>query len=213
VARITAPALASAVGASPRITLRLAATTAGGTSVRSYEIQDLDLSAKHGTWQTLAVAVTGSTFSFTGTAGHTYEFRVAATDSGGEVGAFATSGAVVVPSGAKPSKGHYSKHWKTVKVKGAWQGHAIESSTAGSTFTLRYTGGTVTVIGETSRSGGRLKVTLDGHSRTLRLHSSKLAVRKRLATFKVKSGTHHLKLTVLSGTVAVEGYAIADRTG
>ena len=119
----------------------------------------------------------------------------------------------MIPSGVKPAKGHYSKHWATVKRTGAWQGKAIQSSTAGSTFTLRYVGGTLTLIGETTPAGGKLKVTLDGHSRTLKLHSAKAKRRLLLGTFKAKPGTHHLKLTVVSGTVALEGYGIASRTG
>jgi hypothetical protein len=73
-------------------------------------------------------------------------------------------------------------------------------------------GGALTLIGETTRPGGSLQVTLDGHSRTLHLHSSKLRVRQTLAGFRAKAGTHHLKLTVLGGTVSLEGYGISVRT-
>lgn len=136
-----------------------------------------------------------------------------APDSSGQTGAFATPSTTVIPSSYKPAKGHYGKTWTTVKREGAWLGHAIESSTPGSAFTLRYVGGALTLIGETTRAGGMLRVTLDGHSRTLHLHSSKLRVRKTLTSFRAKAGTHHLALTVLGGTVALEGYGISARTG
>jgi hypothetical protein len=213
VTTLTVPALASTASARAQVTVRYSATASGGTSVRSYDVQSMDLRVRKPVWRTLAAATPKASLTFSGTAGHTYSFRVAATDLSGQTGAFATPGTTVIPSGIKPAKGHYGKPWKTVKRKGAWLGHAIESTTPGSAFTLRYVGGALTLIGETTRAGGKLKVTLDGHSRTLHLHSSKLRVRQTLGSFKAKAGTHHLTLTVLGGTVALEGYGISTRTG
>ena len=213
VTTLTAPALASTDSARAQATLHFSATTSSPTTLRSYDVQAMDLGLRKPVWRTLAAATTNTSLTFSGTPGHTYSFRVAATDSSGETGAFSTPATTVFPSGVKLAKGHYGKPWTTVKRKGAWLGHAIESSTPGSAFTLRYVGAALTLIGETTRGGGRLLVTFDGHSRTLRLHSSKLRVRAALARFKAKTGTHHLKLTVLAGTVALEGYGISDRTG
>jgi hypothetical protein len=212
VTKLTAPALASTASATARVTLRYSATPSGGTSVRFYNVQSRDLGLRKASWRTLAAATPKTSLTFSGTPGHTYSFRVAATDSSGQTGAFATR-TTVIPSGVKPAKGHYGKGWKTVKRKGAWLGHAIDSSTTGSAFTLRYGGGSLTLIGETTPGGGKLQVTLDGHSRTLHLHSSKTRVRRTLGTFKAKAGTHHLRLTMLGGTVALEGYGISVRTG
>ena len=89
----------------------------------------------------------------------------------------------------------------------------IPPTTRGASFSLRYRGATLSRVGEQTARGSILRVTLDGHSRTLHLHSSKLRVRRTLGTFKAKSGTHHLTLTVLGGTVALEGYGISVRTG
>jgi len=213
VTKLTAPALASTASANARVTLRYSATPSGGTSVRSYDVQSLDLGLRKSPWRTLAAATTKTSLTFSGTPGHTYSFRVAATDSAGQTGAFATPATTVIPSGVKPAKGHYGKGWMTVKRTGAWLGHAIDSSTTGSAFTLRYSGGALTLVGETTPAGGKLQVTLDGHSRTLHLHSSKLRVRRTLGIFKAKAGTHHVRLTVRGGTVALEGYGISVRTG
>jgi hypothetical protein len=213
VSTLTVPGLASTASARAQVTVRYRATPSGGTSVRSYDVQSMALGVRKPVWRTLTAATAKTSLTFSGTAGHTYSFRVSATDSSGQTGAFAASGITVIPSGVKPAKGHYGEHWTTVKRKGAWLGHAIVSSTSGSAFTLRYLGATLTLIGETTPAGGKLKVTLDGHSRTLRLHSSKLRVRQTLGTFKAKAGTHHLTLTVLGGTVALEGYGISTRTG
>jgi hypothetical protein len=212
VTRLTTPALASAASAGAQVKLRYSATTSGGTSVRSYNVQSLELGVRKAAWRTLAAATPKTSLTFSGGPGHTYSFRVAATDSSGQAGAFARN-TTVIPSGVKPAKGHYGKPWATVRRKGAWLGHAIESSTPASAFTLGYVGGALTLIGETTRAGGRLQVTLDGHGRVLHLRSSKLRVRQTLASFKARTGTHHLQLTVLGGTVALEGYGISDRAG
>ncbi|MGI8713771.1 MAG: alkaline phosphatase family protein [Solirubrobacteraceae bacterium] len=212
VSRLKSPALASSTSPLAKVKLRFSATTSGGSSVGSFDVQALDLSVKHRSVRTLAAATTRTSLTFAGRPGHTYEFRVAAVDSSGETGAFATS-KTVIPSGVRPADGHYDRQWKTVKRRGAWLGEAIQSSTPGARFTLRYVGATLTLIGETTPAGGSLAVTLDGHSRTLKLHSAKVRRRLALGTFRSGAETHHLKLTVLSGTVALEGYGIAARTG
>jgi Phosphoesterase family len=164
VTTLSVPALASTASARAQVTVRYSAAASGGTFVRSYEVQSMDRGVRKPAWRTLAAATSKTSFTFSGTAGHTYSFRVSAADSSGQTGAFATSGITVIPSGVKPAKGHYGKPWTTVKRKGARLSHAVVSSTAGSAFTLRYVGGTLTLIGETTPAGGKLKVTLDGHA-------------------------------------------------
>jgi hypothetical protein len=127
-------------------------------------------------------------------------------------GAFATA-TTVVPTGIRPAKGHYGRHWRTVRRHGAWEGRAIQSATRGASFSLRYRGGSLSLIGEQTARGGTLRATLDGHARTLRLHVARLHRRRTLATFRLRAGVHHFKLRVLRGLVALEGYGIAARTG
>ena len=100
-----------------------------------------------------------------------------------------------------------------VKRRGAWQQHAIQTTSSGAALTLRYVGGALSVIGETTAHGGVLRVTLDGHSRTVHLRSSRLRRRRVIYTAAVKPGVHHLKLVDVRGLVALEGLAIASRTG
>lgn len=82
-------------------------------------------------WRTLARATRRTSRTFAARAGHTYSFRVRAVG-----GPFATT-TTVVPSGARPAKGSYSPHWRTVRRHGAWQGRAIQSTTRGASFSLR----------------------------------------------------------------------------
>ncbi len=152
VTTLTAPPIAATASARAQVTLHLSATAAGGATVGSYSVQVMDLGMRNPTWRTLAASTRQTSLTFAGTAGHTYAFRAAATDTDGQTGAFATS-TTVIPSGVKPTKGHYGTGWKTIKRTGAWLGQAITSSTAGAAFTLRYQGATLTLIGETTPAG------------------------------------------------------------
>ena len=201
----------SRTSTSPRAVVRWSETNVPGAA-GTYRVQVRDLSVKNGAMKTLAAATTKTSLTFPGTLGHTYAFTVAAVAAAGQTGQPATS-TVIFPSAAKPPKGAYSRHWKVVKRTGAWDGHAIQSSTRGATFALTYVGGSVSLIGERSPAGGKLKLTLDGHTATVKLHSNRRELRQTLSTRSAKTGrTHHLRLTVVSGTVAIEGYGIASRT-
>jgi hypothetical protein len=208
---LSVPALASTAGTSNKIKLTLKATAASGNTIKSFEVDDENLSTKTPTWTTLASGTAATNLTFSGTAGDTYAFRVAATDTSGDTGQFATS-TTVFPSGPKPAKGKYKGAWKQVKHAKAWLGKAIQSSRPGSSFSLSYTGGNLSLIGEKGPKDGKLKVTVDGKKRTLNLHAAKAKFDQTLGTFKVKTGKNTVKLTVVSGMVAIEGYGIASRT-
>jgi hypothetical protein len=208
---LSAPALASTAGTSDKIKLSLKATAASGNTIKSFEVDDENLSTASASWASLASGTTAASVPFTGTPGDTYSFRVAATDSSGDTGAFATT-TTVFPSTTKPAKGKYKGAWRQVKHAKAWLGRAIQSSRVGASFSLSYTGGNLSLIGEKGPKNGRLKVTVDGKSRTLSTHASKAKYDQLLATFKVKTGKNTVKLKVVSGTVAIEGYGIVART-
>lgn len=208
---LSVPKLASSAGTTTKIKLTLKATAASGNTIKSFAVDVENLSAGSPSWTTLAADTTATNLTYTGIAGDTYAFRVAATDSSGDTGQFATS-TTVFPSTTKPGKGTYKGAWKQVKRAHAWLGKAIQSSRRGASFSLKYTGGTLSLIGEKGRADGKVKITLDGKSRTLNTHAAKSKYDQLLGTFSEKTGKHTLKLSVVSGTVAIEGYGIASRT-
>jgi phosphatidylinositol-3-phosphatase len=213
VASIHAPRLQSTASARATIGLRWSAGTGGGTPIASYTVQVRDTSVKAPHWRTLLSATKKRSLKFRAVLGHTYQFQVQAVDSAAVASSWA-SASTLVPSGARPAKGHFSRGWKLHAVSGAWQGRAISSSAPGATFTLRYTGGSLEVIGETTAAGGRARVTLDGRNKTVRLHSAGHRNRRVIyKSAKLSSRVHRLRIQVLSGTVSLEGLAIASRTG
>jgi hypothetical protein len=207
-ASIHAPPLESSVSTSTHVAVSWSSSTAGGTGLASYEVQVKDTSARKPSWKTWLGSTTTTSAVYAAKAGHDYAFQVIATNLAGQTSP-AAGATTIVPSGVRPSGGHYKGHWHVRRVKGAWDGHAISSKSRGAKFTLRYRGGVLEIIGERSRSGGVARITFDGRNHTVRLHASKRMTRVVIFTAGAKTKTHHLTIKVVRGTVAIEGYAIA----
>ncbi len=208
VTQVHAPVIDSSAEAGPHIPLSWSADESGAR----FTVQVRPTNSSSAAWRTLVSSTTQTSLKFTGQLGRIYEFQVRAVGTDGAPGAWSTA-TTLVPSGVHPAGGHYRRAWRVKRVRGAWQGRAIVSSTPGAQFTLRYDGGELAVIGERSPTGGKMRVTLDGHSRTINLHSTRTLARQVVYLAPVRSGHHRLTLRVLSGTVAIEGLAIDSRHG
>ena len=209
-AQIHAPPLQSSVSSRARIRVRWSAGTAGGTPLASFTVKVRDTAARHPVWRTVLGGTRRTSLNFRAALGQTYAFQVQAVNAAGQTSPPATA-RTLVPSGAKPSKSRFSRGWKLHRVPGAWQGHAILSSTAGATFKLRFIGGSLSLIGETTAAGGVARVTLDGRTRTIRLHSAGRRLGPVIFSAHLRPRAHHLELEVMRGTVALEGVAIDSR--
>jgi YD repeat-containing protein len=206
-----APGLMSSRSARAQVPVSWGASTAGGTALSGFRVQVRDLAARRPSWRTLRGATTAMRLSFRGALGRTYAFRVIAANAAGQTSAPATA-TTVVPSGVRPARGRYTGAWRVHRVRGAWQGRAIESSARGAAFGLHYVGGTLAIIGERSPSGGVMRVTFDGRSRLVRLHATRRRTRQVLFRGPVrKSRANRVMISVVRGTVAIEGYAITAR--
>jgi hypothetical protein len=204
--RISAPSIASSTATQPRIPLSWRSV---GAAASSYTVE---VQQGTGAWQTLLAATSRRSLTFSGKPGQTYHFRARGSSASGLAGAFATA-TTVTPTGAHPQGAHYTGRWHVSKLRGAWQGHAIQSSKPGSKLTLRYIGGALAIIGDRGPKGGRARVTFDGRTSTIRLHAARAARRQVVYRRAATAGTHRLTVTVLSGVVALEGLAISSRTG
>jgi len=203
---VHAPAIASSEAARPRIPVSFSASEARAR----FTVQVRETSGHASAWRTLVTSTAKTALTFAGRLGRTYEFQVRAVGAEGAPGPWSTA-TTVVPTGLHPAGGRYHGPWHVRPIRGAWQGRAIVSSTPGSRFTLRYSGGELAIVGERSPRGGRIRVILDGHSRTIDLHSARTHARQLLFVRRPEFGRHRLTIRVLSGTVALEGLAIQSR--
>jgi hypothetical protein len=207
--RVRAPALASSSSAGPAIPVSWRAV--GQSAGVNFAVAVRRTSFGSHPWRTLRASTKRRSLTFHGRLGQSYQFRASETNSAGVTGPFGTA-STVVPSGVGVRGGHYSGGWHVAHVPGAWQGRAIVSSQPGSTFTLSYRGGTLTLIGRRWSGGGVAKVTLDRHTRTIRLHSARDRARVVVYRSALRPGRHRLRVQLVSGAVALEGVAIAGRS-
>jgi hypothetical protein len=163
--RIKAPSIASNSATTPRIPVSWSPV---GSAASSYTVQ---VQQGAGAWRTLLPATTRRSLTFAGQSGHTYRFRVRGIGASGLAGAFATA-TTVTPTGVHTKGAHYTGSWHVSTGKGAWQGHAINSSKPNARLTLRYVGGAPEIIGDRGPNAGRARVTFDGHSTTINLHAA-----------------------------------------
>jgi hypothetical protein len=216
VTHVNAPRIASNATAGRRIPVSWSTTAAGAR----FTVQVRQLSTQRGPsngqsasqtrgWLTLLASSTRRSLRFAARLGHTYEFQVRAVAAGAP-GAWSTA-TTIVPTGLHPARSDDRGAWQARRLRGAWQNRAIVSSSPGATFSLRYTGGEFAVIGARGPHAGRIRVTLDGHTRTINLASPRTHVRRVLFLARPRAGRHRMTIRVLSGTVALEGFAIGSR--
>ena len=205
-ATVHAPAYASQNATAPRFTVRWGHAARGS----AYEVQVRTLARRAGAWHTLRASTRSTSLRFTGGLGRTYQFRVAALGAAGTPGAWATA-TTVIPSGARPAGGRFSGRWMLLRRRGAWNQHAMQTTTPGSALSLRFRGGTVALIGDLTAHSGVMRVLLDGHAHTVHLHASRLHRRRVIFRAPLRAGTHRLRVSDVRGLVAVEGVAITAR--
>jgi hypothetical protein len=205
VVNLRGPTLASSAGTGPTLHLSWAAADPSGTAGVAFNVQVQSAGAT--TWTPLLSASTATSLIYKAALGKSYTFRVQAVNGDGQSSTFAML-TTIVPSGASVHGGHYSGGWHLRRVKGAWNGHAEVASAVGARFTLRYSGGVSSLIGERTRSGGKATVTLDGHKHAVSFRG-KRSLRAVVFRGKAKNGHHTLSLRVTRGTVAIEGVGIA----
>ncbi len=203
-ARIRVPALASSASATPRVRVRWSATPAAGAR---FTVQVAPAGRKHLHWRTLRRSTTRHSLRYKGRTGTTYLFRVRAKIGNSGLTPWAQA-QTVMPSGVKISGGRYSGPWHLIGLRGAWEHQAMTCSSHRCTFTLRYRGGPLSIIGERTPHAGRARVTLDGHPRIVDLHARRTHTRTVIYVAPTSSGRHRLSVRVLSGTVRLEGFAI-----
>ena len=207
VARLSLRGLATDVTASPRsVPVSWSSTTAGARF--DVEVRRTSGSAPSA-WRTLLAASSKDGLEFHGQAGASYQFAVRAI-AGGHAGAWRRA-RVVLPTAARAPGAALAGHWRAAGVAGAWEGRAVIGTVKGSTYSDSFRGTWVGVIGGILPAGGRARVVLDGVVSDIDLRSAKHETRQVLfCRGGLSPAVHHLKVTVLSGEIPIEGLAIGD---
>ena len=145
---------------------------------------------------------------FRGAAGTRYEFRVRAIDRAGNRSA-AVVGSTLIPFDDRDNAVRFSRGWKRLERKVAWGRFVRRSARRGASARLRFRGTRVALVGRRLRRGGRLKITVDGRSKVIRLRGRGRFHSVLYRTAAMRPGSHRLLLKALDDSRPVELDAVA----
>lgn len=186
--------------------------TGSGVAYYSVEVRELADGAGPGEvapeWRSLLDRAPVNGLHFRGEAGDAYQFRIAAADRAANSATVETDPVVIPVDDRNRRLWRLSRGWKRVRAETAWGGTVVRASRPGATARLSFRGARLSLIGRKLPKGGRLRVTLDGRGRTLRLRG-RSAPRSVLWTSRqLQSGAHSLVVRTLGrGTVELDAVA------
>jgi hypothetical protein len=167
-----------------------------GSGVAAYEVEVREAG---GEFETFTGSTSAVSRPFRGVFGTRYEFRVIAVDRAGNRSAFAR-GSVLVPIDDRDTESMFFRgSWRRLNRAGAYGRRVMRPRRRGATLTAPFGGRSVALIGRRLPRGGRVRVTVDGRSRVLRLrgrprHRQVMFVRRGL-----RPGRHELRVRWLGG--------------
>ena len=197
--------LASREGRSRTMLVSWSAQDGTGSGVSDYTVEVSDAGDGAGAsqaepeWRTLLDKAPVNGLHFRGESGSAYRFRITATDRALNSATLVTDPVLVPVDDRDRGLLRLSKGWKRSRAASAWGRTVVTAARAGATGRMRFRGTQVALIGRKLARGGRLRVTIDGRSRTVRArgrsgHRGVLWVSPRL-----RSGAHVLRLRSLGG--------------
>jgi hypothetical protein len=207
--------LASENGRSRTLLISWQASDANGAGVSYYSVDVRELhdgvkASAVGDWEPLVERTALTGVHFRGDSGSAYQFRITAVDRAANRTAIVTDPLVLPVDDRDRGLWKLSSDWQRSRSSSAWGGTVVRAEKAGASATLRFTGRSVALIGRKLAKGGRLRVTLDGKSRTLRVRGRSGPRTVLWTSSRLNAGSHLLRLRTLGGG-PVELDAVAPR--
>lgn len=196
--------LASTWGRSRTMLISWAADDGAGSGVAYYSVDVRELAdgagAAQAGWRSLLDKSPANGLHFRGEAGAAYAFRITATDRALNQTTFETPPVVVPVDDRSRLLWSFSKKgWKRLKARSAWGGSVMRARSAGATARLGFRGTRVTLVGRKLPRGGRMRVTVDGQSRVVRLRGRAAARSVLWTSARLAAGEHTLRVRTLGG--------------
>lgn len=199
--------LASTRGRSRTMLISWAGDDQTGSGVAYYSVEVRELAdgagaaqADEAGWRSLLDKSPANGLHFRGEAGDAYAFRITATDRALNQTTLETQPVVVPVDDRNRLLWSFSnKGWKRLKARSAWGGTVMRARKAGATARLRFRGTRVTLVGRRLPRGGRIRVTVDGKSRVVRLRGRASRRSVLWGSGKLAAGDHTLRVRTLGG--------------
>jgi hypothetical protein len=197
--------LASRDGRSRTLLVSWGGNDGAGSGVAHYSVEVSNVGDGAGAsqaepeWRTLLDKAPTNSLHFRGQSGDAYRFRITATDRALNSASIVTEPVLLPVDDRDRRLLRLSRGWKRTRASAAWGGSIVRAKGAGATARMRFNGTRIALIGRRLPKGGRLRVTIDGRTRTLRARG-RSALRSVLwVSSKFASGTHTLRLRSLGG--------------
>jgi hypothetical protein len=150
-------------------------------------------------WRTLLDKAPTNALHFRGESGDAYRFRITATDRALNSASVVTDPVLIPVDDRDRRLLRLSRGWKRTRASNAWGGSVVRAKRSGATARMRFTGTRIALIGRRLPTAGRLRVTIDGRSRTLRLRGRSGHRRVLWVSSRFAAGDHTLRLRSLGG--------------
>jgi hypothetical protein len=206
--------LASEGGRSRTVLLSWQADDATGSGVAGYSVEVRELADGAGPgqapseWRSLLDRALVNGLHFRGEAADAYQFRITAADRAANRATVETDPLVIPIDDRSRVLWRFSRGWKRVRVGTAWGGTVVRASRPGLAARLRFRGTRVALIGRKLPRGGRVRLTLDGRSRVLRVRGRSAPRSVLWTSRRLQPGGHSLTVRSLrGGTVELDAVA------
>ena len=196
--------LASRDGRSRTILVSWGAQDAG-SGVAQYTVEVSEIADGAGAsqaepeWRTLLDKASANALHFRGESGDAYRFRITATDRALNSASIVTDPVLIPVDDRDRGILHLTPGWKRTRAANAWGRTVVRAERRGATGRMRFRGTQVALIGRKLTKGGRLRVTVDGRSRTLRLRGDTPYRSVLWVSRKLRPGGHALRVRSLGG--------------
>ena len=195
--------LASRGGRSRTILVSWAGQDGAGSGVENYTVEvsraNDGAGASQDDWKTLLDKTGTNGMHFRGDSGDAYRFRITARDRALNSTTIVTDPVLIPVDDRDGGVFHVSPGWKRVRAESAWGHTVVRAAQAGASGRVRFRGTQVALIGRKLPKGGRLRVTLGGHSKVLRLRGRGSARSVLWVSRRLGSGGHTLRFRSLGG--------------
>jgi hypothetical protein len=197
--------LASEGGRSRTILLSWQADDGTGSGVAHYSVEVRELADGAGPsnvtpeWRSLLDRSPANALHFRGEAGDAYTFRITAADRAANRAVAQTDPLVIPVDDRSRRLWRFSRGWKRTRTASAWGGTVVRGSRPGLTARFSFRGTRVALIGRKLAKGGRLRVTLDGRGKVLRVRGRSAHRGVLWTSSRLESGDHSLAIRTLGG--------------
>jgi hypothetical protein len=209
--------LASERGQSRTMVVSWQADDGTGAGVAYYAVEVREMASglrtsklAPGDWRLITDRTVTPSVRFRGESAKSYQFRVTAVDRATNRGVAETQPIVMPVDDRDRRLWRFSRGWKRTPRAAAWGRTVRRTGEADATATLPFAGRRVSLIGRKLVKGGRLRVSVGGRSKVLRLRGRSAPRRVLWTSRGLGDGAHLLRIRSLGGG-PVEVDAVAPR--